>query len=344
MVHGTRPYFFKKSFYSSIFLAYLDYNLQFVNKFDIFITKRSNSCFVQKKTVSREHRRCTRRNEKRVVVMKSIWKGNISFGLVAIPVRIYSAVQEHVLGFKLLHDKCHTPIFYKRWCVHCKKEVGWTDVVKGLKQDDGSYVILTQEKIRELKPEKTDNLSIIEFVNADQIEPIYLEHHFYLGPEKQSQNAFFLFKKALERSGKVAIGTLVMRDKEYICVINPYQETLLLTTLNYAYEIRALHEVPYLKAPKEISASELKLANQLINQLTVKTFKLEQFKDTFAQQLKEAIKKDKKQRAKKVKEKVPVKTKKEKDNSLSHALRTSLIAPSRSSYQPHARAVGRKKR
>lgn len=275
--------------------------------------------------------------------MKSIWKGNISFGLVTIPVRIYSAVQEHVLGFKLLHDKCHTPIAYKRWCDHCKKEVGWTDVVKGLKQEDGSYVILTQEKIKELKPEKTDNLSIIEFVNADQIEPIYLEHHFYLGPEKKDQNSFYLFKKALEQSGKVAIGKFVMRDKEYICVINPYEQTLLLTTLNYAYEIRPLAEVPNLKAPKALSAAELKLANQLINQLTVKTFKLEQFKDTFAQQLKEAIKKGKKQKGKKVKEKAPAKAKKEKGSSLSHALRASLIAPSRSSYQPHARAAGRKK-
>jgi DNA end-binding protein Ku len=275
--------------------------------------------------------------------VKSIWKGNISFGLVTIPVRLYSAVQEHVLGFKLLHEKCHTPIAYKRWCDHCKKEVGWTDVVKGLKQEDGSYVILTQEKIKELKPEKTDQLAIIEFVNADQIEPIYLEHHFYLGPEKQSQNAFYLFKKALEQSGKAAIGKFVMRDKEYVCVINPYEQTLLLTTLNYAYEIRSLAEVPNLKAIKSLSASELKLAKQLIDQLTVKTFKLEQFKDTFAQQLKAAIKKDKKQKVKKVKEKALSKVKKEKGSSLSHALRASLIAPSRSSYQPHARAHAKKK-
>lgn len=273
--------------------------------------------------------------------MKSIWKGNISFGLVTIPVRIYSAVQEHVLGFKLLHDKCHTPIAYERWCSNCKKEVGWADVVKGLKQEDGSYVILTQEKIKELKPEKTDNLSIVEFVNVDQIEPIYLEHHFYLGPEKKDQNSFYLFKKALEQSGKVAIGRFVMRDKEYICVINPYEQTLLLTTLNYAYEIRPLWQVPNLKPPKALSARELQLAKQLINQLTVKTFKLEKFKDTFAQQLKEAIKKSKKQKSKKVK--VPAQTKKEKGSSLSHALRASLIAPSRSSYQPHARASGRKK-
>jgi DNA end-binding protein Ku len=276
--------------------------------------------------------------------MKSIWKGNISFGLVTIPVRIYSAVQEHVLGFTLLHDKCRTPISYKRWCDHCKKEIAWNDVVKGLKQEDGSYFILTQEKIKELKPKKTDSLEIVEFVNADQIEPIYLEHHFYLGPEKQGQNSFFLFKKALEQSEKVAIGRFVMRDKEYICVINPYSDTLLLSTLNYSYEIRPLEEVPNLKAPRLLSKSELKLAQQLIAQLTVKTFKLEQFKDTFVQQLKEAIKKGKKQKVRgKEKEKSVTKKKKETDTSLTHALRASLVAPSRS-YQPQARAAGKKKR
>ena len=82
--------------------------------------------------------------------MKSIWKGSISFGLVTIPVRLYSAVQEHAIGFTLLHNKCHTPIFYKRWCDHCKKEVAWADVVKGLKLESGSYAILTQEKLKAL--------------------------------------------------------------------------------------------------------------------------------------------------------------------------------------------------
>lgn len=261
--------------------------------------------------------------------MKSIWKGSISFGLVTIPVRLYSAVQEHVLGFKLLHSKCHTPITYKRWCEHCKKDIPWDEVVKGLKLENGSYFILTQEKLKELKPEKSDAISIVEFVQASQIEPIYLEHHYYLGPEKEGENAFFLFKKALEDSGKVAIGTFVMRDKEYACVINPYSDAMLLTTLNYAYEIRDIAEVPNLKAPKKLEASELKLANQLIDQLTVKKFNLAQFKDTFAEQLKAAIKKGKKEKIK-TKEKKATSTvakKMKKEGSLITALRASLIAP-----------------
>lgn len=263
--------------------------------------------------------------------MKPIWKGSISFGLVSIPVRLYSAIQEHVLGFKMLHNKCHTPVSFQRWCSHCKKEVSWSDVVKGLKLEDGSYVVLTQEKLKSLRPTTTDAISIVQFVNADVIQPIYLEHHFYLGPDKTNEKSFYLFKKALEESGKVAIGTFVMRDKEYTCIINPYADTLLLSTLNYAYEIRDLKEVPNLGKEPKLDAKEVKLAEQLIDKLTVKKFNLGQFKDTFAEQLKKAIKTSKKEKiasAKKKKSKKPAALpKQEKEKTLLTALRASLIAP-----------------
>ena len=227
--------------------------------------------------------------------MKPIWKGSISFGLVTIPVRLYSAIQEHAISFKMLHAKCHTPITYQRWCSHCKKEVAWNNIVKGYRLEDGSYVVLTQEKLNELRPQTTDSISIVEFVATSAIEPIYLEHHFYLGPEKAGEKSFILFKKALQDSGKVAIGTFVMRDKEYACMINPYGDAMLLSTLNYSYEIRDIKEVPNLGASK-ISSAEIVLAKQLIDKLTVKNFNLAQFKDTFAEQLKAAIKKSKREK------------------------------------------------
>ncbi len=273
--------------------------------------------------------------------MKSIWKGSISFGLVTIPVRLYSAIQEHTFGFTMLHKKCHTPIQYQRWCPHCKTEVPWADVVKSYKLENGSYVILTQEKLRELRPKTTDTIEIKEFVNAEQIELIVLENHYYLGPEKEGEQAFYLFKRALEQSGKVAVGTFVMRDKEYACVINPYSNTLLLTTLNYAYEIRSLEEIPHLeRAPKKVDTAQLKLAMDLINALTVKKFNLAQFKDTFAQQLKQAIKKGKKEKiAPKKKEKpsaAPYK-KQKGESSISSALRASLRAPGRNAEVAYAK-------
>jgi DNA end-binding protein Ku len=267
--------------------------------------------------------------------MKSIWKGSISFGLVSIPVRLYSAIKEHALGFKMLHDKCHTPISYQRWCPHCKKEVAWNNIVKGIKLEDGSYVVLTQEKLSELRPQTTDTITIVEFVATSAIEPIYLEHHFYLGPEKAGEKSFNLFIKALQDARKVAIGTFVMRDKEYACMINPYGDAMLLSTLNYSYEIRDVHEVPNLGAAKKLAPSEIALAKQLIDKLTVKKFNLAQFKDTFAEQLKAAIKKSKKekivaQKKKTKKESVRI-SKKEKEVNLATALRASLIAPGKRS-------------
>ncbi len=273
--------------------------------------------------------------------MKSIWKGSLTFGLVSIKVRLYSAVQEHAIGFKLLHKKCHEPIIYERWCKHCNKQVDWADIVKGLKLEDGSYFILTQEKLKELKPQTTDTIEIVEFVLASQIDSIYLEHHYYVAPEKGNEKPFYLFKKALEQSHKVAIGTFVMRDKQYTCVINPYSNAMLLTTLNYAYEIKPLSGIAELKEePKKLNPMELKLALELIDQLTVKKFNLDQFKDTFAQQLKAAIKKGKKEKVstKKQRTTAPKKHKeKETDTTLLSHLRESLKAPGRGAQVAHAK-------
>src|SRR5437868_5794495 len=115
-------------------------------------------------------------------MQKSVWTGAISFGLVTIPIRLYSAVQEHLFGFTLLCKKCHTPIHYKRWCERCAKEVAWTDVVKGIELKKGKYLILTQQLIKTLKPTKTDTINITEFVDAALIEPIYFDHHYFAAP------------------------------------------------------------------------------------------------------------------------------------------------------------------
>src|SRR5436309_1931299 len=107
--------------------------------------------------------------------MKTIWKGAISFGLVNIPIKLFTATESHALGFTLLHATCHTPLKYHRWCTHCEKEVLWEDTVKGLKTSKG-YVVLTQEMLKKMHPEKTETINIVEFVDADQVSPIYLSH------------------------------------------------------------------------------------------------------------------------------------------------------------------------
>lgn len=222
--------------------------------------------------------------------MRAIWKGTISFGLVNISVEIYSAIQEHTLGFKLLHAKCHTPINYQRWCSHCNKVVEWSDIVKGIKVEGDTYFILTQDTIKKLKPEKTDTIEVIEFVDVLAIDPIYYDQHYYVAPSKKSDKAYFLFVAALAHLNRVAIGRFVFKDKEYIGALQPYTGGLLLTTLNYEYEIRPFAKLEELSPPEHMEARELKLAEQLITKLSKKKFDMSRFKDTFAEKLKEKIK------------------------------------------------------
>lgn len=265
-------------------------------------------------------------------VMKSIWKGSIAFGLVNIPIKLYAATESHALGFTLLHEKCHTPLKYHRWCTHCKKEISWDQTVKGIKKSDGSYLILTQETLKQLRPEKTEAIKIVEFVDADKIPVIYLNHHYYVAPAKEDL-AYALFTKALANLQKVAIGRFVMRDKEYTCILQPYENYLLLTTLYYSYEVRGIKDLAVSKQIK-LEPKELNLAQEFIKKLSVKTFNVNQFKDTFAQEIKELLKKGPKKRVRKAKEMIMPRKKKV---SLADTLHASI----QSARRPVAYAKGR---
>ena len=221
---------------------------------------------------------------------RTIWKGSIHFGLVSIGIELYTAVQPHVIGFKLLHKECNTPITYKRWCDNCNKEVAWDDIVKGLKLPDGSYFIITPENLKKLRPTKTDTIDIVEFVDMAAVSPLYYDQHYYVAPQKDTDKAFFLFTKALARLNQAAIGQFVMRDKEYVCLLQPHLNALLLSTLNYEYEIKHIPQIDDLVAPGKVNEAELKLAQLLMSKLYKKEFDMSGFKDTFALRLAQAIK------------------------------------------------------
>lgn len=269
--------------------------------------------------------------------MKASWKGTISFALVTIQVELVLAVKPHTIGFKLLHKKCHTPLHYQRWCPHCNQEVEWENVVKGLKLEDGSYFILTPEHLAELRPSRTNAISILEFIDSDLVEPVYFDSHYYVVPAKATEKAYVLLAAALQKMNKTAIGQFVLKDKEYMCAVRPYRNGLLLTTLNYSYEVR---EVPAFTSledkPKVVAAAELKLAEQLINKFTRKKFDISAFKDTFVQKLLSRIK----QKGKKViiqpveKEKKPAPT---KGPSLMQTLKQSLRSPKSRATEARAR-------
>lgn len=221
--------------------------------------------------------------------MKSIWQGNISFGLVSIPIKLFSAINSRTIKFRLLHKKDKSPVKYKRVCEKENKEIDWKDIVKGIEIRKGHFYALSDEELEKLKPEKKDFIEIKEFVNLDQVDPIYFNNHYYVAPEKEKDKAFFLFKNVLQSTGKAAVGSFIMREKEYTCIILSYKSGLLLTTLNYAYEIRNIDEISELRESISVKEDERMLAQQLIEKLTKDEFDITQFKDTFEEHLKEIL-------------------------------------------------------
>ncbi|HSV42339.1 MAG TPA: Ku protein [Methanomassiliicoccales archaeon] len=229
--------------------------------------------------------------------MKSIWSGSLSFGMVNIPVNLYSTIERSASpGFKLLHAEDQSPIEYRRFCKKHDREVPWSEIVKGLEVEPGSFFLFTKEELERLRPEKSDQIEIMEFIPPDQVDRVFLDSHFFIGPEKKKEKAFFIFIQALKKANKEAVGRFIMREKEYTCVISPYDEGLLLSTLNYSYELRSIKGVENVGEKVEIKKQELELAIALVDKLSVARFDVSKFKDGFAEHLKESLaKRDRKE-------------------------------------------------
>lgn len=253
--------------------------------------------------------------------MKSIWNGSISFGLVNIPIKLYAAIESKAFKFKMLDDKHHAPIKYKRVSEKTGEEVPWKNIVKGVEIARGKYFVPTKEQLNAIKPEKSDTIDIVEFVDQSQIDPLYGNKHYYVGPAKEKEKTYFLFKEILQLSGRTALGRFVMREKEYVCTIRAYREGMLLTTLNYPYEIRDVKKVDHIVEPARLQKAELKLAAELIEKLYQEEFTMSEFKDTFAEEMEKMIKKA---ASGEIIETAEVKKKVQKEDNLLAALKASL--------------------
>jgi DNA end-binding protein Ku len=224
--------------------------------------------------------------------MKAIWSGSLSFGLVNIPVKLYSTVERSASpGFKLMHAEDQSPIEYRRYCKLQDKEVPWSEIVKGLEVEPGSYFLFTKEELDRLRPEKSDQIEIVSFIPGESVDRVCLDAHYFIGPEKKKEKAFFIFNQALKAAGKEAVGRFIMREKEYTCVISPYENGLLLSTLNYEYELRSIKGVEFLADRVEAKEQEMELATALIEKLSIPRLDLSLYKDEFAEHLKEAVNK-----------------------------------------------------
>src|SRR5580704_9376669 len=189
--------------------------------------------------------------------MRSIWTGAIGFGLVNIPIKMYSATQDSNLDLDMLDKKDHAHIRFKRVNENTGKEVPWENIVKGYKLDD-RYIVLTDEDFEKASPEKSKIITIEEFVDEHEIDGMYYETPYYLEPEKSGVKAYALLRDALQKTGKVGFGSFVMRNKESLCLIKPIDDLLLLSKIRFAAEIAKPED---LNIPKGNSKpAEMKMA------------------------------------------------------------------------------------
>jgi DNA end-binding protein Ku len=255
--------------------------------------------------------------------MKAIWNGAIGFGLVNIPVKIYSATETSKLDLDMLDKSDFSNIKFKRVNEKTGKEVKWENIVKGYLMED-KYVILDAEDYEAASPEKSKILSIEHFVKEVEVDSVYFENPYFLEPQKNGENAYRLLIKALSETKMVGIGTFVLRDSEAIGMIRPYNdEILVLNRLRFAQEIRDYKDlkIPAKKAPKP---AELKMAKSLIQQLSEK-FDPMVYKNTYSEELLKIIKKKAKGKTVKLKKSEPAKQGKVID--LMAQLKASLQTP-----------------
>lgn len=220
--------------------------------------------------------------------MRSIWSGAIGFGLVNIPIKLFSATESAKLSLDMLDKRDHANIKYSRVNAETGKEVPWADIVKGYKYDD-DYVVLTDEDFEKASPKKSKMIEIEEFAEEAMIDPAFYDTPYYAEPAKGGERAYALLREALKDSGKVAVGRYVMRSRENLCVLRPQDDMLMLMKLRFAEEIRDTSELNLPSGKIEIKPAELKMAEALIDQLTPKKFDITKYKDTYDEELMKLI-------------------------------------------------------
>jgi DNA end-binding protein Ku len=219
--------------------------------------------------------------------MKSLWKGSLTFGLVNIPVRLYSAVEEKSLRFHLLHEEDGGRIKYQRTCSKCGKEVTWDDIVKGFEYSKDHYVTFGQDELSALDVDSIKAIDVVTFVPLESIDPVYYNKTYYVAPEPSGLKAYKLLQEALEAEGQVGVAKIALREKEHLATIRLKDDVFVLETMHWPDEIRA-PEFEELDKRVEVRDAEVKMARQLIQQLSGE-FNPEEFTDEYRTRLEELV-------------------------------------------------------
>lgn len=223
----------------------------------------------------------------------AIWKGNITFGLVNIPVGLYSAEKRDELDFNLLDKSDLSPVGYRKINKITGKEVKQPDIVKGYEYEDGRYVVLTEDDFKRANVKATQTVEIVDFVDAENIHPVYFDRPYYLAPLKRGEKGYVLLRETLKRMGKAAVAKVVIHSREYLAVVIPYGNVLELNLLRYAYEVKspADLEIPEDDLGKTgVSEKELSMAQRLVEDM-MSDWEPEKYKDTYREDLLSYIRK-----------------------------------------------------
>jgi DNA end-binding protein Ku len=218
---------------------------------------------------------------------RAIWKGSISFGLVNIPIGLYPATRREELKFRLLRKTDLSPVNYKRVAEKDGKEVSWDQIVKGYEYEKGKYVVLREEDFQRVDLEATQTVDIQDFVELDEIDPMYFYKPYYLEPQKGGDKAYALLRDALKDSKKVGVAKVVIKTRQYLAGVKPEDDALVLELMHFADE---LADPAKLDVPKkvEVGKRELHMAKSLIDSMSSK-WNPEKYKDDYREALMEVI-------------------------------------------------------
>src|SRR2546428_6139136 len=196
--------------------------------------------------------------------MRAIWKGNISFALVSIPISVFSATRKNELSFHYLHKNDMSPVSNKRFCDQEEVEVPWEEITRGYEYEKGQYIEITDEDLDKADIELTKTIQIVEFVHEEQIDPLYFDKPYYLEPQKGGERPYALMRDALAQSKKVGIAKVVLKSREHLAAVKTVGDMMTLQTMRFAHEIVGTGSLN-LPEKADLSKKELNLANKLID-------------------------------------------------------------------------------
>ena len=221
---------------------------------------------------------------------RSMWSGFLSFGLVSVPVGLYTATADQTIHFHQLHKGTSNRIRYRKVDEVTGEEIAAADIVNGFDLGDGEYVVVTREELKDVAPGKSETIEISDFVDLDRIDPVHFRQTYYLAPRgKGADRAYALLRQAMRESGKVGIATLILRDKEHLVAVRPGEDVLILETMYFADEIRTpSEELDSLPQDAVFSGRELEVAKKLVESLTVE-WSPESYHNTYRARVEELI-------------------------------------------------------